>query len=170
MASNQLSDFSAYIENLCKTHVDVLHSDDNKHFLELNDNQQLTDQKVLCYPLVTLEKLTVTYPGGEDFMNKNRYVEMMFLASAGKADFVKIQQQKNNMERIAEDYLKRIKLDKRDRKKYPFLRNLAISDIELNFVEIAALDLYGALLSFNFELSFDEVLDRDRFTDLTSES
>ena len=51
-----------------------------------------------------------------------------------------------------------------------FLRNLAISDIELNFVEIAALDLYGALLSFNFELSFDEVLDRDRFTDLTSES
>lgn len=163
--NNQLSDFTAYIDSLCRKHVEILHSDDDRHFIELNDEQQLSDSKTLLYPLVTLDKLTVSYTGGEDFMNKNRYVEMMFLDSIRNSkDFVEIQLAKNAMERIAEDFLRKIKKDKRSRAKYPFLKNLSLSDIELNFVENSSLNVYGALLSFNFELGFVEELEDGRFT------
>jgi hypothetical protein len=76
---------------------------------------------------------------------------------------VAIQEKKNLMERIAEDFLKKIKVDKRDRKAFPFLKNLSLSDIELNFVENPGFNVYGALLSFNFELGFDETLESGRF-------
>ncbi|MDD3194410.1 MAG: hypothetical protein PHU68_01240 [Paludibacter sp.] len=168
-SNNQLFDFTSYIESLCKYHIDINHTEDNKHFVELNEEQQLVDSKTLCYPLVTIDKLTVHYTGGDDFMNKSRYVELMFLNSTADAhDFKRIQEIKNGMERVAEDFLRKIKKDKRNRKIYPFLRNLSLSDVELDFVENSALRVYGALLSFNFELAFDETLEPGRFGEVES--
>ncbi len=171
MASNQLSDFTSYIEKLCRDHVDIRHSDRKQHFVELNNDQQMQDAKGLYHPIVTLDKLTVNYIGQEDATNKSRYVEMMFLDSTSqKGDFNAIQLIKNKMERVAEDFLKKMKVDRKNRKKFPFLRNLSITDAELNFVENGPMGLYGALLSFVFELPFDETLEDGRFVSLTPES
>lgn len=164
MSNNQLSDFTLYMESLCKKHIDILHSDDQKHFVELNKAQQLTESKLFVYPLVTIDKLTVNYQNAEDFMTKNQHVEIMFLESVSDpADYAGIQQALNKMERITEDFIRKMKIDKRDRQAYPYLRNLALSDIELNFVENSSLGVYGTLLSMNFELPFVEVLDQGRF-------
>jgi hypothetical protein len=164
MSNNNLSDFTSYIESLCEKHVDILHGDD-KHFVDLSDEKQLNDQKTLCYPLVTMEKLTVSYEGAEDFMTKNRYIEMMFLDSVSDAfDFVSIQEAKVLMETIAEDFIKKIKADKKKRNLYPFLKNLTLSDINLDYVEISARNVYGVLLSFFYELGFDETLDTSKFS------
>ena len=164
MGNNILEDFSAYIETLCREHSEILHASDDRHFMELNDQQQFVQSKVLRFPLVTLEKLNISYTGQNDGMRKNRYVEIMFLEQVrDAADFVKIQTIKNKTERIAEDFLKRMKADRKDRLNYPFLKCLTVSNIELNYVENKSINLYGTLLSLNFELPFDETLDAGRF-------
>ena len=167
MANNQLSDFTEYTENLCVKHVDILHvvdDEDHKHFIELNDEQQLQDAKSFCYPLVTMDKLTISYNGQQDSTLKNRYVEIMFLDSVSDTgDFKRIQQVKNSMERVAEDFIMKMKTDRKDRVAYSFLKCLVLSNIELNFVENKAINLYGVLLSFNFELPFVETLEAGRF-------
>ena len=167
MVNNQLSDFTDYISNLCVKHVDILHvpgDEDHRHFIELNDEQQLQESKSICYPLVAMDKLTVSYNGQQDSPLKNRYVEIMFIDSVSDTgDFIRIQEVKNSMERIAEDFIKKMKTDRKDRNVYPFLKCMVLSKIELNFIENKAINLYGALLSFNFELPFSETLEVGRF-------
>ena len=161
---NLLANFTDYIKSLCASHVEILHTSSRKHFIELNDDEQLQNSKSLCYPLVALEKLSVFYNGQEDSALKNRHIEMMFLQTVKDAgDFTKIQEVKNAMERIAEDFIKKMKVDRKNRKIYPFLKNMVLSNIELNFVENKGMNLYGALISFDFELKFDETLEVGRF-------
>lgn len=165
--NNLLADFTDYIESLCATHVDIKHvkgDEDNQHFIELNIDQQLQDSKHICYPLVCMEKLTISYTGLEDSTNKNRYCEIMFLDSVSDTtDFVSIQNVKNAMERVAEDFIKKFKADRKNRSKYPFLKRLVLSNMELNPIENKSITLYGWLLSFNFELPFNETLESGRF-------
>lgn len=163
MQSNFLDDFTAYIEQLCTKHVEIRHSETDTHFLQLNDDEQFHDMKSLTFPIVTLDKLTVSYTGQEDATRKSRYCELMFLDSAGAGDFVAIQDAKNRMERVAEDFIKKMKADRKNRIQYPFLRTLVLSGIEFNFVENKAHGLYGGLLSFDFELPFVEDLEAGRF-------
>ncbi len=165
MQSNTLDDFTQYVENLCRKHVEIKHSDDDCHFLQLNDDQQFQELKNITFPMVTLDKLTVSYTGSEDSTRKSRYCELMFLDKAGAGDFVEIQEVKNRMERVAEDFVKKMKADRKQRTLYPFLKTLVLSGVEFNFVENKAHGLYGGLLSFNFDLPFVDQLEAGRFDD-----
>jgi len=165
--NNLLAAFTAYIETLCTSHVEIKHvkdDEDSRHFIELNTDQQMHSLKNICYPLVCMEKLTISYTGPEDSTNKNRYCELMFLESVSDTtDFDTIQKMTNKMERIAEDFIKKFKVDRKNRAAYPFLKRLVISNIELNPIENKSISLYGWLLSFNFELPFIETLEPGRF-------
>ena len=165
--SNQLSDFTGYIENLCVSHVVIKHvkdDEDHQHFIELNDDQKIHDLKHICFPFVAMDKLTINYTGQNDGMNKNRYVELMFLDKVSDpGDYAGIQTAKNAMERIAEDFIKKFKVDRKDRATNPFLKCLVLSNISVDLVENKAESTYGALLSFNFELPFNETLETGRF-------
>lgn len=165
MQSNSLDDFTSYIENLCRKHVVIKHTDEDCHFIQLNDDQQFQDLKSMTFPIVSLDKLTISYTGSEDSTRKSRYCELMFLESASAGDFSEIQIVKNRMERVAEDFVKKMKADRKQRALYPFLKTLVLSGIEFNFVENKADGLYGGLLSFNFDLPFIEALEPGRFTD-----
>ena len=162
---NLLDDFTSYISLLCEKHVDIKHSEEESHFIQLHSDSQLKS-KNQSYPVVTLDKLEITYMGVEDSIRKQRYVEIMFvdkLPSNSSND--EIQEAKNKMERISEDFIRKIKLDRKNRVAYPFLKTLKINEIRLNFVENAEINVHGTLLAFNFDLPFIDQLEDGRFTD-----
>ena len=52
MPDNSLTQFTAYVEMLCAKHVDIHHTQEEPHFIELNDEKQLAAGKNQVYPLV----------------------------------------------------------------------------------------------------------------------
>ena len=162
---NLLDNFTDYISGLCEKHVEIQHSEEESHFVELNSDAQLKTPSQ-SYPVVTLDKLEITYTGPEDATRKQRYVELMFLDkvtnNGGNADVTAV---KNRMERTAEDFIRKIKLDRKDRGKYPFLKTLKLSEIHLNFVENVSINVHGTLVSFNFDLPFIDKLEPGRFVE-----
>lgn len=169
MQSNSLNQFTEYVKSLCIQHVDIKHTDDDQHFIELNSDKQLQQSKNQLYPLVALDKLTISYGGQNDATTKSRIVDLLFLDKSKSAgDYVEIQLIKNNMERIAEEFVIKMKIDSRDRKKHQFLRNLVIGSIEINLIDNEQINLHGALLSFIFEVPFSEVIAPGRFIENVS--
>lgn len=160
-----LNDFTAYIESLCEKHVDIKHNPSGeRHFVELSTDKMMQKMKSLYYPFVTLDKLTVTYPWNDDNRRKRRYLEMMFLDNVSDAgDFARIQAVKNNMEKIAEEFLLKIDENRKDRRAFPFLRGLVMDGVEINYIENESATLYGVLLSAQYELPFPGCLAAGRF-------
>ena len=165
MQDNSLNQFTAYIELLCAQHVEIQHTEDEHHFIELNDEKQLAANKNQVYPLVAIDKLTISYNGFNDAMSKNRLCDILFLGKSPAGDYVHVQETKNKMERVAEDFVVRMKVDSRNRTKYPFLRNLVIGSIEINQIDHEGNNLHGALLSFSYELPFIEKVPDGRFNE-----
>ena len=160
-----LDDFTAYIESLCEKHVDIQHNPSGeRHFVELSTDKMMQKMKNLYYPFVTLDNLTITYPWSDDNRRKRRYLELMFLDNVSDTgDFVRIQEVKNNMEKIAEEFLLKIDEDRKDRRTFPFLRGLVMEGVEINYVENESATLYGVLLSAQYELPFPGCLSSGRF-------
>ncbi len=164
MASDTLQQFTDYLKLLCTKHIDIQHQEYEPRFIELNDDKQLQQSKTQLYPMVALDKLTVSYNGTTDALRKSRIVDLLFLdKSKTVGDYAEIQTIKNRMERIAEEFVVKIKIDSRDRIHYSFLRNLVIGSIELNLIDNEQINLHGVLLSFSFELPFVEHIASGRF-------
>ena len=165
MPDNSLTQFTAYVEMLCAKHVDIHHTPEEPHFIELNDEKQLAAGKNQVYPLVALDKLTINYSGANDGMLKSRVCDILFLDKAPAGDYVEVQRIKNKMELIAEEFVVKMKQDSRNRAKYPYLRNLVVGSIEINHVDNEGINLHGALLSFSYELPFSEQISEGRFNE-----
>lgn len=168
MPDNSLTQFTAYVEMLCAKHVDIHHTPEEPHFIELNDEKQLAAGKNQVYPLVALDKLTINYSGANDGMLKSRVCDILFLDKAPAGDYVEVQRIKNKMELIAEEFVVKMKQDSRNRAKYPYLRNLVVGSIEINHVDNEGINLHGALLSFSYELPFPETISEGRFNENVS--
>ncbi|MDR2003601.1 MAG: hypothetical protein LBQ74_11255 [Prevotella sp.] len=160
-----LDDFTRYIENLCKKHILIKHSAEKKHFVRLDSDEFFQGESAdICYPLVAMDKLASTYTDQEDNFRKRRHVELMFLDHIEDiGDFDNIESVWATMESIAEDFLKKIRADRKNRVDYPFLRSLVISNVELYYVENIHTHLWGVLLSFETDLPFNNCLDPGRF-------
>lgn len=164
MENDVLKDFAAYVEYFCSIHKRIAHSEKKKHFVRL-DSQELPQSinATLYYPVVTLEKLTATYSDLEDNPHKSRYIEMLFLDTVpDSGNFKRIEDVQSAMERIAESFIFKTKKMKRD-SKFPGLRNLRLTNVEIDYVSNVATLLWGVLLSFDLETPVLECVNEDDF-------
>lgn len=168
MQSNSLRYFSLYIEMLSRMHKEIRHSNAETHFVELASDQQFQKMKSLIYPIVAFDRLTISYSLQGDSERKNRYVEIMFLDKCQVGDFVEIKKIKDRMERVAEDFLIRIRNDRKKRDSYKFLRTLTLDSAELNYVENEMIGVYGAMLSVNVDSPMSYCFTEDPFLPATS--
>ena len=164
MGNNVLKDFADYVEYFCRIHTKIMHRDDRKHFVRL-DNQEL-QQSInanLYYPVVTLEKLTAGYSDVADSPQKTRHIEMLFLDSVSDAGNPKeIENVQSRMENIAESFIFKTQKMRRN-SKFETLRNLKMSNIELDYVSNIATLLWGVLLSFDVEIPISNCIDENDF-------
>ncbi len=68
----EINNFSQYLEDLCRRHVDLLHDTKGIHFLDMNDKMNTGIDSQLCYPCVIMEKNSYKYSGEEGSYNKER--------------------------------------------------------------------------------------------------
>jgi hypothetical protein len=164
MENDVLKDFSAYVEYFCKIHKKIGHSAEKKHFIRL-DHQDLAQSihSELCFPVVTLEKLTASYSDVVDSPQKLRHIEMLFLDHVTDAgNMIQIDDVESRMEMLAETFIFKTKKMRR-KPEFSFLHNLRITNVELNYVRNVATLLWGVLLSFDLETPFLECIHLDDF-------
>jgi hypothetical protein len=164
MANKALRDFSDYVEYFCSIHKQIVHSPERKHFVRL-DHQELTQSinTGLYFPVVTMEKLTVTYSDMPDNTSKSRYIEMLFLDRVPDAgDFKQIEDVQTRMEKLAESFIFKTRKMRRN-PEWQELRTLRISSVEINYVSNIKSLLWGVLLSFDLEIPSMECINEDDF-------
>ena len=168
MQNDTLSNFSHYIEMLCRMHKDIRHANDEMHFIELASDQQFQSMKRLVYPVVAFDRLTISYNLLEDAERKNRYVEILFVDKCPVGNFELIKKIKDRMEQVAEEFLIRIRNDRKKRNSYKFLRSLQLDTAELNYVENDSIGVFGVMLSVNVDSPMSMCFKEDPFLPATS--
>ena len=132
MAST-FNDLIAYFENIARSHVDIRHTDNEKHFFRMEIDEVLaginrTDVK---HPYFILESYDFDYGDNKsDNILKKRNGAFVLLDHVDDAtDNDAIQEVRNRMEAIGDEILIKIKTDKRN----PLVK--AVRDINLDEVK-----------------------------------
>lgn len=135
-----------YIENLCRQHKDVLHSDYEIHFVNLNDDKQQTSQaETLRYPAVLFETAGyTTIPYGESFRKRHQCHLQVVTHITDTGDYAAIESALAKCDNILTDFLSRMLHDKRHRSPR-WLSGLDLSGMEVIPIENKSDALYGVL-------------------------
>jgi len=114
----KFSQLVTYFENLARTHVDIGHTDQEKHFFRMEVDEVLaginrTDVK---YPFLILEGYGYDFTDSKsDNLLKNRSGAFMLLDHVSdSSDFEAIHAVWDHMEEIGDEILVRMKTDKRN--------------------------------------------------------
>jgi hypothetical protein len=109
------TDIEQYFDALCRQHVEIRHSDTDKHFARLDVEEIITGIKTtLRYPYVALDKLEHDFstPGGP--ITKRRQVAFTVVDEYRvEGDYDVINDTYSKCESIADDFLNRIAADAR---------------------------------------------------------
>lgn len=132
MASS-FNDLIAYFENLARRHVDIQHSESEKHFFRMEIDEVLAgiNRTDVRHPYFILESYDFDYADNKsDNLLKKRNGAFVLLDKVDDStDFDAIQEVRNRMEAIGDEILVKIKADKRN----PLVK--AVRDINLDEVK-----------------------------------
>lgn len=151
----------SYFENLARLHVDIGHSDSEKHFFRMEVDEVLgginrTDVK---FPFLILEGYGYDFTDNKsDNMLKNRRGAFMLIDHVSdKSDFEAIQTVWEKMEEIGDKLLVRMKADKRN-PLAPAIRDFDFSSVDASLL---ANELDG-----NYGIRFTYVLTSPRSNEM----
>jgi hypothetical protein len=112
----KFSDLILYFENLARTHVDILHSDSEKHFfrMEIDEVLEGINRTDVAYPMLILEGYSFEFTDNKsDNLLKNRQGAFILLDHiSDNSDHNSIHQKWDELEEIATELLLKIKSDK----------------------------------------------------------
>ena len=131
------SQLIAYFENLAKSHVEIQHTDSEKHFFrfELDEVLNGIQRSDVAYPMLVLEGYSYDYTDNKsDNILKNRSGAFMLLDHCPDiSDYGKVHEIWDNLESIADDILIKIKTDKRN-PLTPVVRGFEYSSVESKLI------------------------------------
>lgn len=133
--STKFSDIIQYFETLASEHVEILHSDSEKHFFRYEIEEVLTSLRQMNYPALILEGYRYSYRDSKsDNILKKRtgaFILLGHLSDIG--DYDAMHDLWDKLEVICDDILARIKADKYN----PAMR--AVRDFDISSVEVSLL-------------------------------
>lgn len=158
-----ITNFSQYLEDLCRRHVDIRHGVDGVHFIDSEDEKNTSLDSVLCYPAVILSKGSYHYTGDAVHYGKE-HEYMLFVVDHvdDTGDYDQIRQKMNKCELIVDELFNQIIEDKRLRK-YPFLIGFILPGTDVDPIENKDNSLYGLLAMFSFEKQYKSINCRQAF-------
>lgn len=158
----KFTDLITYFENLARTHVDIRHSDSEKHFFRMEIDEVLaginrTDVKT---PFLILEGYGFDYTDNKsDNLLKNRSGAFVLLDHVSDStDFDAIHAVWDRMEQIGEEIIIRIKADKRN-PLTPVIREFDFSQVEGTLIANQIDGNYG--IRFTYSLTSSRTTDVD---------
>lgn len=145
--------FSEYIDNLCRQHKTIKHSDEECHYTDISEDAQNGYAHMhMHYPCIVLEEESVTFTAGQKDLEHDHYI-LLFLdhvRDTGDAD--EIRSVFNDMKTVATDFLRRFARDKR--KIVKPMAQFSINDVEMERVSLRAAALYGYAMTVNIDTTF----------------
>ena len=153
-----MNTFEEYLEDLCRKHPVLQHEEKGKcHFSSLADNSQTKFALKMNYPCVVVDSGDFSFSGGVGNVLLNIEFSVMFL------DHVKDTGNKkeitalfNTMKGVLLDFARKSSRDKRA-VKYKFLNRFTLIGSEGHRIYLQDSGLYGYVLFFNTDDSFNDV-------------
>jgi len=113
---NNFSKLITYFENIARSHVEIQHNENEKHFFrfELDEVLNGINRTDVAYPMLILEGYSYDYTDNKsDNILKNRSGAFILLDHCPDiSDYGKVHEIWDNLEAIADDILIKIKSDK----------------------------------------------------------
>ena len=140
-----IKNFTAYLEHLCRKHEKLRHSDEERHFVNLNEDSQNTSlAEELHYPAVFFETTGYRISGGSiDEMKKTYTCHIeVFTNVSDTGDYVEVESALSETERIIDDIFAKINLDKY-RRTPKWLQGMSFDGIDVVPLQNEKNALYG---------------------------
>lgn len=140
-----IKNFTAYLEQLCRKHEKLRHSDEERHFVNLNEDSQNTSlAEELHYPAVFFETTGYRISGGSiDEMKKTYTCHIeVFTHVSDTGDYVEVESALSETERIIDDIFAKINLDKY-RRMPKWLQGMSFDGIDVVPLQNEKNALYG---------------------------
>jgi hypothetical protein len=129
---SKFSDLIAYFENIARKHVDISHSDNEKHFFRMEIDEVLAgiNRTDVNYPMLILEGYGFAFTdNNSDNLLKNREGAFILLDHiSDTSDHNLIHQKWDELEEIATEIILKIKTDKKKRT-IPVVRNFNFESV-----------------------------------------
>jgi hypothetical protein len=149
--NNNFSQLIAYFENLAKAHIEIRHTDNEKHFFrfELDEVLNGIQRTDVAYPMLVLEAYSYDYTDNKsDNILKNRSGAFILLDHCPDiSDYAKVHAIWDKLESIADDILVKIKSDKRN-PITPVVRGFEFSSVESKLIANEIGNSIGIRLTF----------------------
>jgi hypothetical protein len=149
-----LNDLTEFISRFAKFHPAIQHITEKPHFVELlNDGLTLKLKNAVYAPFIAMQRLTVEYANNPDNLRKILNLRLFFLNHIQDAgNFRSVLEVKNQMEGVAEDFLKSLFANKKTLK-------YSISNATLDYIEET--NLCGVILELSLNIPFNQC-DKDK--------
>ena len=148
---NNFSKLIDYFENLAKTHVEIQHTENEKHFFRFEIDEVLNgiQRSDVAYPMLILEGYSYNYTDNKsDNILKNRSGAFVLLDHCPDiSDYENVHAIWDKLEIIADDILIKIKSDKRN-PLTPVVRGFEFSDVESRLIANEIGNSIGIRLTF----------------------
>lgn len=133
----RFSELIEYFENIARDHVDIGHSDSEKHFFRMEIDEVLAgiNRTDVNFPMLILEGYSFDFSDNHsDNLIKNRQGAFVLLDHiSDSSDYNAIHDTWDRLEEIGTDILVKIKADKRSRL-VPVVRNFDFSSVNASLV------------------------------------
>ena len=133
----KFSDLITYFENIARAHVDILHTDAEKHFFRMEIDEVLAgiNRSDVNYPMLILEGYSFDFTDNRsDNLLKNRQGAFILLGHVSDiSDYSAIHEVWEQMEEIGTDILVKIRADKRD-SSVPVVRDFNFENVSASLL------------------------------------
>jgi hypothetical protein len=163
---NNFSDLISYFENIARSHVEILHADNEKHFFRFELDEVLTgiNRTDVAYPMLILEGYSFDFTDNKsDNILKNRSGAFILLDHCPDiSDYGKVHEIWDNLETIADDILIKIKSDKRN-SLTPVVRGFEFSSVESKLIANEIGNSIGIRITFTISSPVSSDIDTLRW-------
>jgi len=170
---NNFSELIEYFETISRTHVEIQHTDNEKHFFrfELDEVLNGIQRSDVAYPMLILESYAYDFTDNQsDNILKNRSGAFILLDHCPDiSDYDKIHEIWDNLEQIADDILIKIKTDKQN-SNIPFIRGFAFSTVDAKLIANEIGNSIGIRFTFTISSPVPSDVQQNRWLSLPSGS
>jgi len=131
------SDLISYFEDMARRHVEIGHTDSEKHFFRMEIDEVLggINRTDAGYPMLILEGYSFNFTDNRsDNILKNRSGAFVLMGYVNDVtNYTAIHEQWDYLEEIVDDILAKIKADKRN-PNTPVIRNFDLGSVEVSLI------------------------------------
>ena len=162
------SDLIEYFKNIARNHVDIGHSDSEKHFFRMEIEEVLggINRSDVAYPLLILEGYSFSLSDNKsDNLLKDRSGAFILLDHVpDPSDFDKIHENWDHLEEIGTDIAIRLKHDKQSRL-IPVIRDFDFDSLDASLIMNEVGNDIGIRFTYNIISPLANDVDPDKWID-----